>query len=145
MKYLSEKYIKDQQNVSLLEYVREGYSIFDFSNCKNIVINNKNNMKVSFVKLSPKFYRDYSHNKEIRSVSQKIEWIKVEEEEKKKNIFLSITSINNDNNNSNCCYSDAAASTATMSNNISFGVLSHSNDNLKKQLKFKTARDVNIF
>ena len=136
LKYLSEKYIEDQQNVSLLKYVREGYSVFDFSNCKNIVINN---IKVSFVKSWPKFYRDYIYNKEIRSVSQKIRWVKEEEEGEKKNIFLSITLINNDNTTS------CSTATATTANNISLGVLSRSNDILKKQLKFKTARDVKHF
>ena len=120
----------------MLKYIKEGYSIFDFSNCK-IINNNNNDLKISFLESWPHFYHNYVYNKDIRCASQKIKWIKEEEKEENKNIFLSITLINNDNNNNNNnnCF--------IANNNISFGILSNNNQN--DQLKFKNARDVNSF
>ena len=121
LKHLSEKYIEGEKNVSLLKYIKEGYSIFDFSNCNN-------RMKISFIKSWPKFYYDYIYNKDIRSASQKIQWIK-EEEEEERNIFLSITLIDT-----------IAAATNNDNNNISLGIITRN-----KQIKFKSARDIQQF
>ena len=77
LKEMCEKYKENLYNQTLLKYLKENYTIFNFSNCKY----QGGYTKISLGKAWPKFISEFLFNKDMRSTNHRINWIKEDEKE----------------------------------------------------------------